>query len=112
MFDTVVNDQSPDINYNPMTGVFTLNRPGNYFISWWVATDGASRSTILQFSVELGAANYAQGSTPVVTGQVSGSALVTVAAEPVTLILKSTTSDVVALASTTVQANIVILQVM
>lgn len=111
VFDTAINDQSPDISYDPMLGSFTLNRPGNYYVSWWVTTDGSERSARLGFSVEINATKAISGTTPVVTGQLNGSALVTVDATPTMLSLKNTAPEAVVLAATNVQANIVILQV-
>lgn len=111
VFDMAVNDQSPDISYNPLSGEFTLTRAGSYFVSWWIATDGSEYSTTLSFSLFVDAAGYALGSTPIVTGQLNGSALVTVEAVPTTLTLKNISPDAVALASAPVQANLVILQI-
>lgn len=111
VFDTAINDQSPYISYDPISGGFTLSQSGNYFVTWWVSTDGSEQASNLGFSVEVNAMGPISGATPVVTGQLSGSALVTVNANPVILTLNNTTSNVVALASTNVQANIVILQV-
>ena len=111
IFDTAINAQSPDISYDPLSGLFTVNQPGNYFISWWVATDGAGASTNLWFSVQVSALSPVPGATPIVTGQLNGSAFVTVSSAPATVGLLNTTANTIALASTPVQANLVILQI-
>ena len=111
IFDTALNDQSPDIGYNSLTGEFTVNTPGNYFVSWWVATNGSATTTDLWFSLEVNMSGVTTGATPIVTGQLNGSALVTVNATPASLTLVNTTPSFIALASTPIQANIVILQI-
>lgn len=111
VFDMAVNDQSPYIGYNPLTGEFILSRPGNYFVSWWVATDGSHFPNSISFSLNVNTVGYTLSSTPIVTGQLSGSSLVTVETVPTTLTLNNISPSAVALASTPVQANLIILQV-
>lgn len=111
IFDTAINDQSADISYNSLTGQFTISNPGNYFVSWWVATDGAGSSTDLWFSIQVTASVPVAGATPIVTGQLNGSALVTVSSAPATLTLMNSTANPIVFAATPVQANIVILQI-
>lgn len=111
VFDAAVNDQSPDIGYNALTGEFTISRAGNYLVNWWVATNGTSADTNLWFSIMVGGAGYALGAAPLVTGQVGGSALVSVGHTPTVLTLANTTPNTLRLAQTPVQADIVILQV-
>lgn len=111
VFDMAVNDQSPYIGYNPLTGEFILSRPGNYFVSWWVATDGSQFPNSISFSLNVNTVGYTLSSTPIVTGQLSGSSLVTVETVPTTLTLNNISPSAVALASTPVQANLIILQV-
>lgn len=112
LFDTVVNDQSPNISYNAGTGEFTISTAGNYKVSWWVATNGAGAATLVTFGIVLDAAPPVLGMSPLVTGQVVGNALLTVAATPGVLSLVNETGDVVFFADTPVQADIVIEEVL
>ena len=111
IFDTTLNDQSLNISYNSVTGVFTINQVGNYYVTWWVATDGANISTIVTFAIEVDGGAGIPGSSPIVAGQVNGSALVTVGAVPATIELVNITGEPVTYPLTPVQANIVITEV-
>ena len=111
LFDTVVNDQSPNISYNAGTGEFTISAAGNYKISWWVATNGAGAATLVTFGIVLDAGAPVSGTSPLLTGQVIGYALVTVTTTPGVLSLVNETGDVVFFANTPLQADIVIEEV-
>ena len=111
IFDTVVEDQSLNINYNAGTGVFTITAPGNYYVTWWVATDGAGAAIEVSFGVSLNGGPGIIGSSPIVSGQVNGSALIVVGATPATVALVNATGDTVFIPNTTVQANILIAEV-
>jgi hypothetical protein len=110
VFDTIINDQSLDLGYNPGTGIFTISGIGNYYVSWWVATDGAEAATSINFDLVLNGSTVSTTSSPIVTGQVSGTALITVGATPATLALVNTTGETVFIANTAVQANFVIVE--
>ena len=110
LFNVVLNDQSINISYNSATGVFTLNGNGNYYVSWWVATSGAGASSTVSFDAVFNGSSIVRSSSPVVTGQVNGSALITVGAVPATFSLANSTGQTVTYANTPVQANIVILE--
>ncbi len=111
VFDTILNVKSSNISYNPITGEFTITQPGNYYITWWVSTNGSGMDTEVRFSLAVDVAGFAAGTSPIVTGQVTGSAFISVLTDPTVVSLKNTSTDIVTLASTTVQANIVILEV-
>jgi hypothetical protein len=111
IFDTITNDQANDINYNLATGVFTITAPGNYYVSWWVAVDGSDGPIVLTFAVELNGGGGVLGSAPTVTGQINGSALITVVATPATITLVNVTGAAIVLADSPVQANLVITEV-
>lgn len=110
VFDTVLNDQSDDITYSPTTGEFTITRPGNYYIAWSVATDGAGPSINVSFAVTVNGLPYSTMSSPIVSGELSGEALVTVETVPAVITLVNVTGEGVFIPSTPVQANIVILR--
>ena len=111
IFDTITNDQANDISYNLATGVFTITAPGNYYVTWWVAVDGSDGPINLAFAVELNGGGGVIGTAPTVTGQINGSALITVVATPATITLVNATGATIVLADTAVQANLVITEV-
>lgn len=111
IFNTVLNDQSPNIDYDTTTGEFTITQPGNYLVNWWVAVDGAGPATTISFAVALNNIPYSIASSPIVSDQLSGDALVTVAAVPTVVTLINFTGEDAFIAGTPVQANIVITEV-
>lgn len=111
VFNNLINDQSSDINYNSTTGEFTITKPGNYYVSWWVATDGSTSVPTVNFSVAINGVPHSMGSSPIVSGQVSGSALITVVSSPTTVTLVNTSTDDIQIANTAVQANMVIVEI-
>ena len=84
---------------------------GNYYVSWWVATDGTAGPTTVNFAINLNGGGSVTGSSPSITGQVVGSALITVSTVSSTITLVNNTTDTVSFATTLVQANIVITEV-
>lgn len=112
LFNTLINNTlNSEIIYNAPTGAFTITQPGNYYVSWWVNTDGAEEATTVQFSVVANGTSVAASSpAPIVTTQLNGTALITVAYAPVTLSLVNTTGAPVTYGTSTIQANIVIMR--
>ncbi|MBP1994874.1 hypothetical protein J2Z66_006515 [Paenibacillus eucommiae] len=111
IFDTVINNQSSNIIYNAATGEFTIVAVGNYYINWWVSTDGAGPSTSVTFDIVLNGGVGISGTSPIVTGQLNGSALITVGAIPANIALVNVTNETVNYGITPVQANIVIIEI-
>ena len=110
IFDTVLNDQSANISYNSATGEFTLSSTGNYLVMWWVnvgAVDGLS--TDVGFSLEINGGSDIRGAMPLVSGQVNGSAFITIGSLPAVLTLVNSTGDPILYSTNTVQANIIII---
>ncbi|HWQ77173.1 MAG TPA: hypothetical protein VN381_00005 [Anaerovoracaceae bacterium] len=110
IFDTIINDQTDNIIYNPATGAFTITRAGNYYVSWSVATDGAGPAINVTYAVTVNGLPFAAMSSPIVSGELSGEALVTVETAPAVLTLVNVTGEDVFVPLTPVQANIVILR--
>lgn len=112
LFDSIVNNPSPNIIYSAITGEFTLTQPGYYFISWWVNTDGAGAETIITFSIDVGGGPTISANTapPITAVQLNGSALITVNTLPTIFSLVNNTPETVVLANSGIQANLVILQ--
>lgn len=111
VFDTILASQSAGISYNASTGEFTISEPGNYYVSWWVVTDGSAGPVNMVFSVTVDASTVAIGNSPIVTGQVNGDALIKVDAVPSVVMLVNQTGADVVFANTPVQANITIFSV-
>ena len=110
IFDTILNNQSSDISYNSSNGLFTLTKAGNYYVSWWVDTDGSSISSNVTFALAVNGIPISQGSSPIATSQVSGTALITITATPSTVSLINVGGGAVKLANTPAQANIDIVE--
>ena len=111
IFNTVVNDQSINISYNTVTGVATITATGIYYVSWWISTDGAGPSTYVEFSTQINGSGGIPADSPIVTGQLNGSALVTVGAVPATVQIINTTGQDVFYGTTPVIAHMIILEV-
>lgn len=111
MFDTISNDQSLNVNYNSTTGEFLITRPGNYNVSWWVVTDGASETTTVAFSLMLNGSEISKVTSPNVTGQVVGNSLISVGAVPAVITLANSSASDIRFAEADVQANMLITEV-
>jgi hypothetical protein len=108
LFDTVVNDQSGSISYNPATGEFTVTRLGNYYVDWWTAPDGAGPATSISFAVAVDGVVQSTASSPIVSAQMAASALVTIDTVPATISLVNVTGQDVFVPTIPAQAGIVI----
>jgi hypothetical protein len=111
IFNTILNNQSLNISYNTSTGVATLNAEQNYYVSWWVSTESAGSSNYVEFSLQINGSSGVSSSSPIVRGQLSGIALITVGAIPSTIALVNTTGQTVTYGATPVIAHMVIFEV-
>lgn len=111
LFNSVLNNTLLDVTYTPATGQFLIQTPGDYYASWWVATDGTALNTTINFSLERNNLPIATATTPIVTGQLSGMAHFTVDTAPATMTLVNTSNDIVQFANTSVQGSMVIMKV-
>lgn len=109
-FDTLVNNQS-SILFNAQTGTFTLTAAGNYYIKWWVTTDGSAGPVNMSFTVYTDGISAIGGNSPIVTGQVNGDAFLIFVDAPHDITLVNTTGADVLFANIPTQANITILTV-
>lgn len=110
VFDIVDINQSSDISYDSETGEFEISAEGNYYITWWVTTDGSEGPVNMVFSVVVNGTPVSTGNSPIVTGQVMGDVLITVEAAPVTVTLENKTGAGIVFANINVQAGITILK--
>jgi len=109
IFDTTINDQTPSISYDATTGEFNIIASGNYFVTWRVTVDGIEGPNYVAFAIKIDGAGAIIDNAPTVTGQINGSAFITVTTVPVVLTLVNATGTAALLASTDVQANMVIM---
>jgi hypothetical protein len=113
LFDTVINAPSANITYNAGIGMFSINEPGTYYISWWVNTDGAEAETTTSFGVNVvsGPTILAYSPAPVVTLQLSGNALLTVTTTPTEFSLFNNSGATVDYGTSPIQADLTIIEV-
>ncbi|HWP80369.1 MAG TPA: hypothetical protein VN446_06960 [Candidatus Acidoferrum sp.] len=115
LFDTVVNAPSADITFNAGTGTFFITAPGTYYISWWVNTDGAETSPLVNFGIRIlsGGTGTILGTSPspVTTLQLNGNALITTVSVPLVFSLFNNTGTTVSYGTSPVQADLTIIQV-
>lgn len=110
IFDTLISSQSPFISYNTLTGTITITQTGIFYINWWVSADGTDVATSITFSIITSAGDNIRASMPILTGQVSGNALISVVA-PETLQLVNVNGGTVGYGTTPVKANLTIFNV-
>ncbi|MFU0833516.1 MAG: Collagen-like protein [Oscillospiraceae bacterium] len=111
LFDSLLNTSSPSITYDSNTGIFTISETGTYLVNWWVAVAGTAGPAAIAFALRLNDSTDIPSAMPIVSGQLSGSALLTIGTAPSTLCLVNTTGSAVLYGDLPVQANIVITQV-
>lgn len=109
IFDTVVIDASDQISYDTNTGDFTISAPGNYYVNWWVTTDGSAGPVNVVFGLFVNGSSVSIGNAPVITGQVEGNAFLSVSTAPATVSLVNQTGASILLANTLAQADITII---
>lgn len=109
IFDSIISDLSSNVNYNATNGEFTFTESGNYYVSWWIAVDGAESSPFVEFTLFLDDIPVSIGASPIVSTQLVGQALFT-ASENQVLTLTNTIGQGAFLGNTTIQADIIILQ--
>lgn len=110
LFDTDINRLNDSITYNEKTGEFRLPPNQHFFVSWWVAVDGTESATNVEFAVSVDHIPFAVGASPLATGQVSGSALVTTESDAKTIAVVNVSGNDIRYAANSVQANIVIVK--
>lgn len=112
IFDTPVNYASNNISYNTSTGVFSIKKAGNYYISWWINVDGAGEESSLLFSIVTneGQVISASSMSPVTTMQLIGNALISTVA-PATFSLINNSGDDVIFGDAVIKADLAVIEV-
>ncbi|KMT22792.1 hypothetical protein [Clostridium cylindrosporum] len=101
--NTVIFDTNPivgasnvdDVNYDPTTGLITLNQPGEYKISWFVAIQSSLGVKGPEFAIVTSDMRVYTANTAVRTGQISDFALITVPEGGLTIKLVNRSSGLV-----------------
>ncbi|HHT37893.1 MAG TPA: hypothetical protein GXZ95_00570 [Mollicutes bacterium] len=108
IFNTLFNDVTDAVSYNPATGLFTITETGNYYIDWWVAVDGSPVAITIDVSLVTSNGVVATSSSPILSGVVTGSTLISVTEAPITFRLVNTTGNEIFIGNTTVKANLTV----
>jgi hypothetical protein len=115
LFNRTISAPSAVISYNPRVGNFTITQPGNYFVSWWVNTDGAKAANTVTFGIRVvsggSAVILASSPSPITTLQLNGSALLTVTTIPMVFNLFNNSGATVNYGLSDIQANLTIIGV-
>lgn len=109
-FDSLIANQNKNVYYDYTTGELVINSTGNFLASWWVGIGSAAGGTPC-VSVYQNGGSIATSCLPSSSGQLSGSAVVTVAYAPARIKLVNTSPFNVTLSSGTVQAGLVLTQI-
>lgn len=108
VFDKMINQSNPNIQYDDFTGEFILPPNRSYYVSWEAAVDGSETVQSIDFCVVVNNAMISVSSSSQVTCQMSGTALITTGKTPGRLSLMNVSGDTVRYTAALVQANIVI----
>lgn len=108
IFNTLIENTSPDITYNSLNGQFSLNAPGLYYVSWSVSASGAGPSTFISLGIEIIGGATIENSTNLPISILTGTALVNVTTTAVIQLINTTGEDLF-VENPPIQANITIL---
>ena len=114
-FNQLLSNTTLGGSFTPgVTGV-TLNRAGTYLVNWWVAVDcdpPVEKETEIEvgFSVNVNGSVVSTAYAGVGTGQIAGSAVVTVTSAPAVLSLVNASGISVSYADTASQAGMTVMQ--
>lgn len=82
------------VSYDPGLNAFVINEYGIYYATWWAATDSVEGSTFVSFTVTVNGLDLNSGVSPLVTGQVNGSAIFAASAGTTVSLVNNTGSEV------------------
>lgn len=106
-----IRTQKGNISYNIVNGIFTITEAGYYLINYILSTDGTETSPSITFVIRVNGTIISEASTPVVTGQLTGTAIIQITSVPATLSLNNGTGDTINLAAVPAQAEITIARI-
>jgi hypothetical protein len=102
-------NQTTAITYNAVDGSFTISVPGIYYFDWWIAVDGAAAAPTIAFELSGSNGTSVYTASAIVSDNLSGNALVNVAAAPVTFFLLNQSGDTAFIPGLIAQANMTII---
>lgn len=111
LFNKVKNESNSNILYNTSKGEFLLPRNKNYYVSWWTSINGTQFSPNVELSIAINNIPISTAFSPQVTCQLSGSAFIPAGNNQKLLSLINTSDGYIRYANTSIQANIVIIEV-
>lgn len=108
LFNAVLNNANPAaITYDSATGIFTLHETGTYLVTWWVSVNRGLARTVT-FSAVINGSTSIPATSPLITGQLSGTALVTVTTAPASISIVNQSGAFVLFIGAIPQANVTI----
>ncbi len=110
IFNNLISQPVSSIIYNYDTGEFIFNINKKYYISWWVSINGTAQAPIVEIAVAVDGEPVLISTSPLVTCQMAGAALISIESAPQSVSLMNVTGDILRYAETTVQASIVIME--
>ncbi|MGU9539452.1 hypothetical protein ACQX0N_10810 [Clostridium tepidum] len=108
IFDNILLSTGSDISYDSETGVITIYKTGIYYIDWWVNTQSSFSADYVSFAIKTSDNKIIQGESPIKIDQISGNALLNVAAVPYSFSLINNNLSVSLAVNPTIKANLAI----
>ena len=109
LFDTI-SYQEGFINYNSATGTFTFNEYSKYKIDWWIAVQSSSSSNGVVFAIETSQGDVIEGTSPIKTNEVYGTAIIDSGYSPTISLVNKSTNTVFLSQNLPLQGSITITQ--
>lgn len=94
LFDSTIIFKG-NINYDPLTGVITLNEPGTYEFNWWVATQATEAKEGPIFALVSSQDDFIIGNSPIKAGEIVGFGIIEVIDAPVNVSLKNNHNKII-----------------
>lgn len=111
LFDDIIADDGT-VEYNEITGTFTLRFCGDYFVKWFIVLEQIIATDAANFAIAINNMQELIGSSHAKTSPVSGCAIVKVNGTPPTLQLVSVSDGILELSKVAkVKAGIVIFKI-
>lgn len=110
IFNEVSFSGSDNIYYDNLTGIFTVTKLGNYYISWTLSVDGAFVSPFVKISLSTAESDISTVYSPNTTALINGSSLLTVTTVPFNFYLKNISEDTLSMISDSSKGNLTVLE--
>ena len=107
IFDRTLT-QSGAVSYDDSTGLISINEPGTFIIHWFVTTQSTTDSSI-NFALVSSQDDFILGNSPIKTGEVTGSGIITTHTTGETLsLVNASTGSIILPQSPAIAANLII----